>query len=126
MGSTFRARARLASGSVGLVTRRSATTLALAAALLAAVLALAAGIAIGLHWSARDASGMQTANRIERDYAIDQLGKLDASVAQIEPRIARLTAQVDALRDFEARLNTPRPAPRAPAAAPSVPSVQST
>ncbi|MDR6391170.1 M23 family metallopeptidase [Paraburkholderia phenoliruptrix] len=125
MGTTFRARARLASGSVGLVTRRSATTLALAAALLAAVLALAAGIAIGLHWSARDASGMQTANRIERDYAIDQLGKLDASVAQIEPRIARLTAQVDALRDFEARLNTPRPAPRAPAAAPSVSSVPS-
>ncbi|CAB3674650.1 M23 family metallopeptidase [Paraburkholderia rhynchosiae] len=116
MPSMFRARRQLASGSVGFVTRRSALTLALAAASVAALLALAAGIAVGMHWSASDGSGMQTANRIERDYAIDQLGKLNASVAQIEPRIARLTAQVGALHDFEARLNTPRPAPRAPAA----------
>ncbi|OWJ61212.1 M23 family metallopeptidase [Paraburkholderia caledonica] len=111
MSSVYRARTRLASGSVGLVTRRFALTRALGAAGAAAVLALVAGIAIGVHWSARDASGMQTANRIERDYAIDQLGKLNASMAQIEPRIARLSAQVGALRDFEARLNTPRSAP---------------
>jgi len=119
MAFVFRARDRLSSGSVGPITRRSATALALGAALAAAVLALAAGIAIGKYWSARGVSGMQSANRIERDYAIDQLGKLNASVAQIEPRIARLTAQVGALRDFETRLNTPRPAPLAPVASPA-------
>ncbi|MEC5408202.1 M23 family metallopeptidase [Paraburkholderia sp. MPAMCS5] len=116
MVSAFRAGRQLASGSVGLVTRRRAMARALGAAGVAAMLALAVGIAIGMRWSARDDSGMRTANRIERDYAIDQIGKLNASVAQIEPRIARLTGQVGALRDFEARLNTPRPAPRAPVA----------
>lgn len=115
MSSAFRAGRELASGSVGFVTRRSAATLALGAAGVAAVLALAAGVAIGLQWSARNGSGVQMANRIERDYAIDQLGKLNASLAQIEPRIARLSGQVGALRDFEARLNTPRPAAVVPA-----------
>ena len=117
MASVFHAGSQLSSGTVRFVTRRTALSLALSMAGGAAVLALAAGIAIGMHWSAHEASGAQTANRVEHDYAIDQLGKLNASVAQIEPRIARLTAQVGTLHDFEARLNTPRPAPRAPAAA---------
>ncbi|WP_168791208.1 M23 family metallopeptidase [Paraburkholderia aromaticivorans] len=116
MASVFRAGSQLASGSVSFVTRHTALTLALSAAGGTAVLALAAGFAIGTHWSARNGSGDQAAVRVEHDYAIDQLGKLNASVAQIEPRIARLTAQVGDLRDFEARLNTPRPARRAPAA----------
>jgi murein DD-endopeptidase MepM/ murein hydrolase activator NlpD len=115
MSSVFRAGNRLSSGSVSFVTRRTALTIAAAAAFGAATLALAAGIAIGMHWPAHGGSGDQAANRLGHDYAIDQLGKLNASVAQIEPRIARLTMQVGALRDFEARLNTPRPAPRAPA-----------
>ncbi|MFL9868070.1 M23 family metallopeptidase [Paraburkholderia fungorum] len=115
MSSVFRAGSRLSSGSVGFVTRRTALTIAVATAFGAAALALAAGIAIGMHWPAHDGSGELAANRVEHNYAIDQLGKLNASVAQIEPRIARLTMQVGALRDFEARLNTPRPAPRAPA-----------
>ncbi|MFM0563146.1 M23 family metallopeptidase [Paraburkholderia sediminicola] len=114
MSSVFRAGSQLSSGSVSFVTRRTALIIAVATAFGAAALALAAGIAIGMHWPAHGGSGDQTANRIEHDYAIDQLGKLNASVAQIEPRIARLTTQVDALRDFGTRLNTPRPAPRAP------------
>lgn len=114
MSSVFRAGSQLSSGSVGFVTRRSALMIAVSTAFGAAALALAAGIAIGMHWPAHSGSGDQAANRVEHDYAIDQLGKLNASVAQIEPRIARLTTQVGALRDFEARLNTPRPAPRAP------------
>lgn len=114
MFSVFRAGSQLSSGSVSFVTRRTALTIAVATTCGAAALALAAGIAIGMHWPTHGGSGDQTANRVEHDYAIDQLGKLNASVAQIEPRIARLTMQVGALRDFEARLNTPRPAPRAP------------
>lgn len=115
MASVFRAGNRLASGSVGFVTRRTALTLALSAAGGASALALAAGFAIGSHWPVHVAgSGEPVTAHVEHDYAIDQLGKLNASVAQIEPRIARLTAQVGNLRDFEARLNMPRPAPRAP------------
>lgn len=114
MSSVFRAGSQLSSGSVSFVTRRTALTMAVATAFGAAALALGAGIAIGMHWPAHSGSGDQTANRVEHDYAIDQLGKLNASVAQIEPRIARLTTQVGALRDFEARLNTPRPVLRAP------------
>jgi len=124
MASVFSAGSRLASGSVGFVTRRTALTLALGAAGGAAALALAAGFAIGTHWPAHRGAGNPEAGRIEHDYAIDQLGKLNASVAQIEPRIARLTAQVGDLRDFEARLNTPRPAPRAPAV-PAMPAAAS-
>lgn len=81
------------------------------------MLALAAGVALGMHLSLHEAAGVTppAANRVERDYAIDQLGKLNASMAQIEPRIERLTTQVGALRDFEARLNTQKPAPGTPA-----------
>ncbi|MFM0503784.1 M23 family metallopeptidase [Paraburkholderia caffeinilytica] len=115
MSSMFRAGRQLSSGSLSFVTRRTALTIAVVAAFGTAALALAAGIAIGMHWPAHGGSGDQAAKRVEHDYAIDQLGKLNASMAQIEPRIARLTMQVGALHDFEARLNTPRPAPRASA-----------
>ncbi|HEX7914068.1 MAG TPA: M23 family metallopeptidase [Paraburkholderia sp.] len=114
MAFVFRAGSQLASGSIGFVTRRKALTMAVSAATGAAALALAAGFTVGMHWAARGGADERAAGRVEHDYAIDQLGKLNATVAQIEPRIARLTAQVGALRDFEARLNTPRPAPRAP------------
>ncbi|WP_144148598.1 M23 family metallopeptidase [Paraburkholderia sp. BCC1884] len=116
MSFVFRAGSRLASGSVRFVTRRAALTAALSVAVGAALVALAAGIAIGVHWATSGGAGHpdeQAFRRVEHDYAIDQLGQLNASVAQIEPRIARLSAQVGALRDFERRLNTPRPAPRA-------------
>jgi hypothetical protein len=120
MSSVFRAGRQLSSGSISFVTRRTALTIAVSIACGAAALALAAGIAIGMHWPAHSGSNDQTTSRVEHDYAIDQLGKLNASVAQIEPRIERLTMQVGALRNFEARLNTPRPAPRA-AATPTAP-----
>ncbi len=116
MAWMFRAGNQISSGSVSFVTRRTALNIAVAAGCGVAALALGAGIAIGMHWPADGGIGAQAANRIEHDYAIDQIGKLNASVAQIEPRIARLSEQVGALRDFEARLKTPRPAPRAPMA----------
>ncbi|CAE6800203.1 M23 family metallopeptidase [Paraburkholderia haematera] len=127
MPSVFRTGSQLSSGSVSFVTRRTALTIAIVTAFGAAALALAAGIALGMHWPAHGGSGDPAANRVEHDFAIDQLGKLNASVAQIEPRIARLTMQVGALRDFEARLNTPRPAPRAPvtSATPATPGAAS-
>jgi murein DD-endopeptidase MepM/ murein hydrolase activator NlpD len=116
MASLFRAGNRLSSGSIGFITRRSAWLVAAGAASVAMVPALVAGIMIGVRLPVHHVAGDPKASRVERDYAIDQLGKLNASVAQIEPRIARLTAQVGALHDFEARLKTPRPAPGLPAA----------
>ncbi|WP_144113379.1 M23 family metallopeptidase [Paraburkholderia sp. BCC1886] len=108
---------RLSSGSIGFVERRTALTVAFGAASAAALLALAAGVSIGMHWSSKHdatpATGQSATDRVEHDYQIDQLGKLNASVAQIEPRLARLASQLGALTDFDARLNGPRPASRA-------------
>lgn len=125
MSFVFRAGSQIASGSVSFVTRRAALTVALSAAAGATLVALVLGIAVGVHWVAPGTPDDQTVRRVEHDYAIDQLGKLNASVAQIEPRIARLTAQVGALSDFERRLNTPRPAPRALLAVPPAAPVRS-
>ena len=109
---------RLSSGSIGFVERRTALTVAFGAASAAALLALAAGVSIGMHWhskhDATPASDQSATDRVEHDYQIDQLGKLNASVAQIEPRLARLALQLGALSDFDARLNGPRPASRMP------------
>jgi len=108
---------RLSRGEVRFVTRRAALAGAVAAVAGASVLSLAAGVAIGIHLPSHDATHPRgpVTSRIEHDYAIDQLGKLDASMAQLAPRLERLTTQVGALRDFEARLNTPKAPPRAPA-----------
>lgn len=117
MSSILGASRQLSHGEVRFVTRRAALTIAVASAAGAAVLALAVGVALGMHLPGGEAAGgnRHAANRVERDYAIDQLGKLNASMAQIEPRIERLTTQVGALRDFEASLKTPKPARAVPA-----------
>ncbi|WP_153102006.1 M23 family metallopeptidase [Paraburkholderia hayleyella] len=117
MLSIFSGSKSLSCGSVGLVTRRTACMVAIAAALGTAVLALGVGVLIGQRWFASHSSSADPgASQTERDYAIKQLGKLNASVAQLEPRIARLATQVGALHDFEARLNTPKPLLNAPVA----------
>ena len=117
MSSILGASSQLSRGEVRFVTRRRALMIAVAAAAGTSVLALAVGVALGMHLPGREAgrAPSQAANRVERDYAIDQLGKLNASMAQIEPRVKRLTTQVSALRDFEARLKTPKPALGVPA-----------
>jgi len=121
MSSILGANSQLSRGEVRFVTRRTAVTIAIAAAVGTSVLALAAGVVLGIYLPGREAvvaapqSSRPVVNRVERDYEIDQLGKLNASMAQIEPRIERLTTQVGALRDFEARLRTPKSAPAGPA-----------
>jgi hypothetical protein len=72
MASVLHAGSQLASGSVRFVTRRTALSLAVSVACVSAGLALAAGVAIGMHWPARDAPGHQDraqarmANGLER------------------------------------------------------------
>ncbi|RFU45216.1 M23 family metallopeptidase [Paraburkholderia sp. DHOC27] len=117
MSSILGAGSQLSRGEVRFVTRRTALTIAIAAAAGTSLLALALGVVVGMHLPGREPAnvGVHPANRVEHDYAIDQLGKLNASMAQIEPRIERLTSQVGTLRDFEARLKTPRAAAGVPA-----------
>ncbi|WJF92117.1 M23 family metallopeptidase [Paraburkholderia bonniea] len=113
MLSIFNRGERLSSGSMRFVTQRTACVIAVSAALGTAIVALAAGVAIGRYLPAQNGAGDHEASQMERDYAIKQLGKLNATVAQIEPRITRLATQVGALQDFEARLKTPKPVARA-------------
>lgn len=88
----------LSQGTVRFVTHRTVLSVALAAA----GLALAVGITIG-RWMAVHGNG---GGHVERDYTIDQLGRLNAAQAQIESRMTQLTAQIGVLHDFEAHLHT--------------------
>ncbi|MDM0106773.1 M23 family metallopeptidase [Variovorax sp. J22R24] len=98
----------LSNGSVQFVTRRTTLMIAGAAAALAAAIALAAGAAIGIRWAEHRAAS-QGSNGVERAYVVDELGKLNASVAQMEPRIARLATHIGELRSLQARLKTQKP-----------------
>ncbi|MBS0340385.1 MAG: M23 family metallopeptidase [Proteobacteria bacterium] len=112
------ARGRLSSGSVRFVTHRSAVAMAGAAAVVFSVIALAAGVAIGMHLS--PVPGAATADergvhRATGDYVVGEIGKLNASVAQFEPRIAYLAKQLGELRHLQSRLADRKPASQKPA-----------
>lgn len=110
------ARGRLSNGSVRFVTHRSAVAMAGTAAVLFSVIALAVGVAIGMHLSSSmpgttpaDDRGV---HRATRDYVVGEIGKLNASVAQFEPRIASLARQIGELRHLQSRLGEKKAAPR--------------
>ncbi|MGR4867634.1 M23 family metallopeptidase [Variovorax sp. LARHSF232] len=110
----------LSSGSVRFVTQRSALMMASGAAVVFSVIALAAGVAIGMHVSSASGSSSTAdnprAHHTTRDYVVGEIGKLNASVAQIEPRIAHLAKQLGELRHLQTRLTTgKKAAPRKPA-----------
>lgn len=107
----------LSNGTIRFVTRRAAFASAAASAAVAAAISLALGAMLGMQWAERDAAGHRAASGAERDYVVDELGKLNASVAQIEPRIARLTAHVGELRNLDARLKAPMASQRPPGSA---------
>lgn len=105
----------LSSGSVRFVTHRSAVAMAGGAAVVFSAIALAAGVAIGMHVSsAVDGTSPddRSAHRVTRDYVIGEIGKLSASVAQFEPRIAHLAKQIGELRHLQGRLGDRKVAPR--------------
>ena len=104
----FGARHHYSNGSIRFVTRRTAVLIAIACAAAASTLALATGAAIGRHWAAAEAANRHTATGTEREYVVDQLGRLNASVVQIEPRIARLAEQLSELRRLQSRLQAPK------------------
>lgn len=106
----------LSSGSVRFVTHRSALVMASGAAVVFSVIALAAGVAIGMHVSpttpGSSTSDERSAHHATRDYVVGEIGKLSASVAQFEPRIAHLAKQVGELRHLQTRLSGKKAAPR--------------
>jgi murein DD-endopeptidase MepM/ murein hydrolase activator NlpD len=111
----------LTNGSVRFVTRRAALTVAVLAACGSAALALAAGVVIGRDHPKPGASGEGGDSRVRRDYTIMELGKLNAAIEQMGPRLTRLASQVATLHDFETRLKTIKTLPRPVFAPPVLP-----
>lgn len=103
----------LRSGSIQFTTRRTALGIAAAAAFGASTIALAGGLAIGGRMAERGTEAKQGTNEVQRAHVADELTKLNASVAQMEPRIASLSSHVGELRSFHARLKTSKVSQRA-------------
>ncbi|CAG9239959.1 Peptidase M23 [Paraburkholderia caribensis] len=110
---------RLTNGSVRFVTRHTAVTIATLVACCSSALALTAGIVIGRDHPKRDAATQASDSRVARDYTIAELGRLNAAIEQMEPRLTQLASQVATLHDFETRLKTIKTLPR-PVFAPPV------
>jgi murein DD-endopeptidase MepM/ murein hydrolase activator NlpD len=92
----------LAKGDIRFVTHSAARRAAIASACAAAVLALASGVAIGYYASAPAVSAPVGAN--QHHYVVGEIGRMDAAIALLDPRISRLSAQLAELRQFDARL----------------------
>jgi murein DD-endopeptidase MepM/ murein hydrolase activator NlpD len=104
------------------VTERKARRTAIAAALVTAAFALVGGVAIGRYTAgAPVASATATAGPAQHHYVVDELGRIDASINLLDPRIERLTSQLAELRQFDQRLRAqpPRGVTAAPAPAPA-------
>ncbi|MPW20984.1 peptidoglycan DD-metalloendopeptidase family protein [Paraburkholderia sp. CNPSo 3157] len=102
----------LTNGAVRFVTRRTAFVIAVLVACGSCALALTAGVMIGRAWPKRDAAAQSGDSRVRRDYTIAELGKLNAAIEQMQPRLTRLASQVATLHDFETRLKTIKTLPR--------------
>jgi murein DD-endopeptidase MepM/ murein hydrolase activator NlpD len=88
------------SGSVQFITRRVAVGIAAVVAFSASTVALAGGSAL----TDRGAQGKKSGTVVERAHVTRELSKLNASAAQMEPRIASLSSHVGEMRDVHARL----------------------
>jgi len=100
----------LSDGSTRFVTRRSLLLVAIAAALVASMVSLAVGAALGMRLAERKAAPPSTTERIERSYMTQELGRLDASLTQMAPRIGRLAERIDTLQEIQSRLKGALPA----------------
>lgn len=112
----------LAKSGTRFVTRRAARRVVIGVSLAAGVAALAGGVAIGryAHYAgAPSATAENTAAPLQHHYVVGELGRLNASLALLDPRIERLAAELAELRQFDQRLQaqTPRGAASSPAPA---------
>lgn len=100
-------RRSVSSQRVRFVEARTARVIAVVAVVALIVAALALGIAIGSTLGSSHAADERT-QRARHSYELDELGKVSATLTQIEPRVALLSAKVNELRDFEDRLKASR------------------
>ncbi|RQH01179.1 M23 family metallopeptidase [Paraburkholderia dinghuensis] len=107
----------LAKTGTRFVTHRAARRIAIAASLAVGAVALAGGIAIGRHTGEAPVADVGAGTPLPRHYVVGELGRLNASLALLDPRIERLTDRLAALREFDQRLRalTSRGAGTAPA-----------
>jgi len=110
----------LAKSGTRFVTHRAARRRVVAASIAAGVVALAGGVAIGryaLYTGGVSATAANAVAPLQHHYVVGELGRLNASLALLDPRIERLAAQLAELRQFDQRLRaqTPRGAASAPA-----------
>jgi len=97
---------------VRFVTHHAARRAAIASACASAVLALAGGVAIG-HFmrppvmsgvAGASLSGASQPGASQHHYVVGEIGRMDASIALLDPRIGRLSAELAQLRQFDQRL----------------------
>ncbi|SAL21887.1 peptidase M23B [Caballeronia peredens] len=85
------------------VEARTARAIAIVGGVALLVAALALGIAIGTVF-ARSHLGEEQALMSRRSYEIEELGRLDAALIELRPRVEALSSKVDELRDFDSHL----------------------
>ena len=107
----------LAKSGTRFVTHRAACRVVLAVSLAVGVVALAGGIAIGRYAGQTPAGGAGGGAQQTRHYVLGELGRLNASLALLDPRIERLAARLAELRAFDQRLRSSAPRGAAPARA---------
>ncbi|KIG03673.1 M23 family metallopeptidase [Caballeronia concitans] len=93
----------MSSQRIRFVEARTARTIAVVALVALLIAALAIGIVIGTMF-ARTHLGEKQALAARRSYEIEQLGRIDANLSALGPRVAALAAQLSELRDFDIRL----------------------
>ncbi|WP_176081997.1 M23 family metallopeptidase [Paraburkholderia tropica] len=109
----------LSRGGTRFVTQRAARRTLIATAGAAALVSLAGGIAIGRFSGAAGAAAPGQTGALQHHYVVGEIGRMNASIALLDPRIERLAAQLAQLRQFDERLRAqaPRGTATAPAAA---------
>ncbi|WP_250453379.1 M23 family metallopeptidase [Caballeronia sp. ATUFL_M2_KS44] len=93
----------MSSQRIRFVEARTARTIAVVALMALLIAALAIGIVIGTMF-ARTHLGEKQALAARRSYEIEQLGRIDAGLSALGPRVAALAAQLSELHDFDIRL----------------------
>jgi murein DD-endopeptidase MepM/ murein hydrolase activator NlpD len=92
---------------VRFVEARTVRTMVIIAVIAMILAALALGIAIGAAMGNTHAAE-EKAQTERRSYEIDELGKISATLTQLEPRVGELVSQVNELQDFEVQLKASR------------------
>ncbi|CAB3796607.1 hypothetical protein LMG28688_04351 [Paraburkholderia caffeinitolerans] len=118
----------LSSGETRFVTHRAARRTAMAAACVATAIALAGGVAIGRYSGtaaapASTGAGSGAAGEATHHYVVGEIGRMNASIALLDPRIERLVSRIAELRQFDQRLRAQTP--RGAAAPPAAPATRS-